>query len=349
MGSTNQTGDSVFILLGLSGDPGQQQILFVLFLALYLVTVGGNLLIVLAIGTDSHLHSPMYFFLANLSLDDICFSSATIPKMLANIQTSSSAISYAGCLSQVYFSFLFGDLDEFFLAVMAYDRFMAICRPLSYTTAMSPRNCVLLVAACWVLAQLNSLLHTILLAQLTFCADRTIPHFFCDLAPLLLLSCSSTSINELALISVGGAVILLPLMCILGSYVYIVSAILRMPSAGSMHKAFSSCGSHLAVVSLFYGTAISEYLCPSPPGSTDESRLAAVSYAVVTPLLNPFVYSLRNHDLQRALYRFLCRRKPSNLLGSIQKLVLAHSQTPTPPRDSVDLSDEQGFLEMGIC
>ncbi|XP_001514257.3 olfactory receptor 1361-like [Ornithorhynchus anatinus] len=313
MGPANQTGDSVFILLGVSSDPGQQRILFVLFLTLYLVTVGGNLLIVGAIGTDSNLHSPMYFFLSNLSLVDICFSSTTVPKMLANMQTGSHTISYVGCLSQVYFSFLFGDLDEFLLAVMAYDRFMAICQPLGYTTAMSPRRCVLLVAACWVMAQFNSLLHTILLAQLTFCADRTVPHFFCDLAPVLLLSCSSTSINELALISVGGTVIVLPLMCILGSYAHIISAILRMPSAGSKHKAFSTCGSHLAVVSLFYGTVIGEYLCPSPPGSTDESSLAAVSYAVVTPMLNPFIYSLRNHKLQRALHRFLGRKKPSNL------------------------------------
>ncbi|XP_028910037.1 olfactory receptor 1361-like [Ornithorhynchus anatinus] len=313
MGSANETGISVFILLGLSSDPGQQWLLFVLFLALYLVTMGGNLLIVLAVGTNSHFHSPMYFFLANLSLVDICFSSTTVPKMLAIMQTGSHTISYAGCLSQVYFSFLFGSLDDFLLAVMAYDRFKAICRPLGYITDMSPQRCVLLVAACWVIAQFNSLLHTILLAQLSFCADRTIPHFFCDLAPLLLLSCSDPAINELMLMCVSGAVILIPLMCILGSYAHIISAILRMPSVGSKHKAFSTCGSHLAVVSLFYGTVIGEYLCPSSPGSTDENSLAAVSYAVVTPLLNPFIYSLRNQDLQRALYRLLCRKKPSKL------------------------------------
>ncbi|XP_001513265.3 olfactory receptor 1361-like [Ornithorhynchus anatinus] len=313
MDSANQTGISVFILLGLSSDPGQQWLLFLLFLALYLVTVGGNLLIVLAIGTNSHLQSPMYFFLANLSLVDVCFSSTTVPKMLAVMQTGNHTISYAGCLSQVYFSFLFGGLDDFLLAVMAYDRFMAICQPLGYVTAMSPRRCVLLVAACWVIAQFNSLLHTVLLVQLSFCADHTIPHFFCDLAPLLLLSCSDTSINELMLMSVSGAVILIPLMCILVSYAHIISAILKMPSSGSKHKAFSTCGSHLAVVSLFYGTVIGVYLCPSPPSSSDESSLAAVSYAVVTPLLNPFIYSLRNHDLHQALHTFFCKRTPSIL------------------------------------
>ncbi|XP_001519080.3 olfactory receptor 1361-like [Ornithorhynchus anatinus] len=318
MSSANQTGDSAFVLLGLSSDTGQQQLLFLLFLTLYLVTVGGNLLIILAIGADSHLHSPMYFFLANLSLVDICFSSTTVPKMLANMQTGSHTISYVGCLSQVYFSFLFGDLDDFLLAVMAFDRFMAICQPLGYTTAMRPRCCVRLVATCWIIAQLNSLLHTILLAQLAFCANHTVPHFFCDLTPLLALSCSDASINKMMLMSVGGVVILIPLICILGSYAHIISAVLKMPSAGSKRKAFSTCGSHLVVVMLFYGTVIGVYLCPSHSGSADESSLAAVLYAVVTPLLNPFIYSLRNHDLHRALHKLFFQRMPFILLESFQ-------------------------------
>ncbi|XP_038598845.1 olfactory receptor 1361-like [Tachyglossus aculeatus] len=318
MGSANQTGDSAFVLLGLSSDPGQQRLLFLLFLTLYLVTVGGNLLIVLAISADSHLHSPMYFFLTNLSLVDICFSSNTVPKMLANMQTGNPAISYAGCLSQVYFLSLFGGLDEFLLAVMAFDRFTAICRPLGYATAMSPWRCVLLVATCWIIAQLSSLLHTILLAQLTFCADHTVPHFFCDLTLLFALSCSDTTINELMLMSMGGMVILIPLTCILGSYAHIIFAILRMPSAGSKRKAFSTCGSHLAVVLLFYGTVIGVYLCPSHPGSTDEISQPAVVYAVVTPLLNPFIYSLRNRDLHRALNKLFGQGMPFILLERFQ-------------------------------
>ncbi|XP_038597696.1 olfactory receptor 1361-like [Tachyglossus aculeatus] len=309
--SANQTGNSVFVLLGLSSDSGQQRLLFVLFLAMYLITVEGNLLIILAKQTDSRLHSPMYFFLANLSLVDVCFSSTTIPKMLAEMHTGSHTISYASCLSQMYFSFLFEGLDDILLAVMAYDCFMTICRPLGYFTAMSPRCCVLLVVVGWVTAQFNSLLHTILLAQLPFCAEHTIPHFFCDLASLLPLSCSDTSISEMMLMSVSRAVILIPLTCILGSYAHIISAILRMPSARSKHKVFSTCGSHLAVVSLFYGTVTGVYICPSPPGSSDVNSVAAGSYAVVTPLLNPFIYSLRNHDLHQALHTFFCKRTPS--------------------------------------
>uniref|UniRef100_A0A6I8N3Z7 Olfactory receptor n=1 Tax=Ornithorhynchus anatinus TaxID=9258 RepID=A0A6I8N3Z7_ORNAN len=306
MGSENKTGASGFILLGLSSDSEQQRLLLVLFLTLYLVTVGGNLLIVLAIGTDSHLQSPMYFFLANLSLVDVCFSSTTVPKMLTNMQTSSPAISYVGCLSQLYFFLIFSDLDNLLLAVMAYDRFMAICRPLDYATAMGPQRCVLLVAACWVITNLISLLHTILVTKLSFCADRTIPHFFCDLAPLLQLSCSDTSVNELVVLIVGGSSIAIPFTLILISYIRIIAAVLRVPSARGRFKAFSTCGSHLAVVSLFYGTIVAVYFLPSSTQSPGKDSVAAVLYAVVTPLLNPFIYSLRNRDLHGALRRALC-------------------------------------------
>uniref|UniRef100_F7DFA9 Olfactory receptor n=1 Tax=Ornithorhynchus anatinus TaxID=9258 RepID=F7DFA9_ORNAN len=308
----NQSYITEFILLGLPTPPGQQELCYMLFLALYLVTIGGNLLIILAIGTDSHLHSPMYFFLANLSCADICFSSTTVPKMLANMQTHNLVISYTGCLSQIYFFLFFGDLDNFLLAVMAYDRYVAICQPLSYVTTMSPRLSALMVVTCWVLTAVHALVHTLLVARLSFCTNRVVPHFFCDLSTLLHLSCSDASVNKLVIITVGGVVVVGPFLAVLISYAHIFCAVLRVPSVRGLRRAISTCGSHLAVVSLFYGTVIGLYLSPSPSHSAERGSVVAVLYTVVTPLLNPFIYSLRNRDLLQALCRTLslfCRRK----------------------------------------
>ena len=305
MDQKNQSSVTEFLLLGLSESPEQQPLLFGIFLALYLVTVLGNLLIILAIGSDPHLHTPMYFFLANLSLADAGFSSTTVPKMLVSIQTHSQTISYGGCLAQMHLFMTFGALDDFLLGVMAYDRYVAICWPLHYSTLMSPLVCMLLLAACWVLTNLAALLHTLLVARLSFCADNTIHHFFCDVVPLLQVSCSDTSINQGALFAVGSMILTGPLSLIILSYTRIISSILRVPSASGRQKAFSTCGSHLTVVFLFYGTAIGVYLCPPSSHSGGEDRLAAVFYTVVTPMLNPFIYSLRNKDMKVALSRLL--------------------------------------------
>ncbi|KAL1779365.1 olfactory receptor 1P1-like [Sigmodon hispidus] len=303
----NQTSIFEFLLWGLSEQPQQQHILFLLFLCMYLVTVAGNLLIVLAIVTDVRLHTPMYFFLASLSCDDILFTSTTVPKALVNIHTQSRTISYAGCLAQLYFFLTFGDMDIFLLATMAYDRFVAICHPLHYMMIMSFRRCSFLVAACWMLTNLVAVIHTFLIFCLSFCSKKVIPDFFCDLGPLMKIACSETRINELVLLFLGGAVILIPFLLILVSYIRIVSAILRVPSAQGRRKAFSTCGSHLAVVALFFGTVIRAYLCPSSSSSNAvvEDTAAAVMYTVVTPLLNPFIYSLRNKDMKGALVRIL--------------------------------------------
>uniref|UniRef100_H0XNZ7 Olfactory receptor n=1 Tax=Otolemur garnettii TaxID=30611 RepID=H0XNZ7_OTOGA len=303
----NQTSVLEFLLWGLSERPEQQHILFILFLWMYVVTVVGNLLIVLAIGTHTHLHTPMYFFLASLSCADILFTSTTVPKALVNIQTQSRSISYAGCLVQLYFFLTFGDMDIFLLATMAYDRYVAICHPLHYTMIMSLRHCLLMVTACWTLTSLVAMTHTFLIFRLSFCSRNTIPDFFCDLGPLMKVSCSDTLVNERVLLFLGGAVILIPFMLILISYTLIISAILRVPSAQGRHKAFSTCGSHLAVVALFFGTVIRAYLCPSSSSSNsvEEDTAAAVMYTVVTPLLNPFIYSLRNKDMKYALVRLL--------------------------------------------
>ncbi|XP_075384365.1 olfactory receptor 1F1-like [Tenrec ecaudatus] len=307
--SQYNTSVSVFLLLGLSWQPQQQQLLFVLFLSMYLATVLGNLLIILAISTDSRLHTPMYFFLSNLSFVDICFSSTTIPKMLINHIFENQSISFPGCLTQMYFLFMFVDMDIFLLVLMAYDRFVAVCHPLHYTTKMTPHLCALMVAGSWVLANLNILLHTLLMARLSFCADNRISHFFCDVAALLKLSCSDTHINEMMILFEGGLIMITSFVCILVSYIYITFAVLRVPSTKGKWKAFSTCGSHLAVVSLFYGTVFAVYLTPSSSHSSEKDIVTTVMYTVVTPMLNPFIYSLRNKDLKGALRKVLERKK----------------------------------------
>ncbi|XP_034509253.1 olfactory receptor 7A5-like [Ailuropoda melanoleuca] len=297
----NDTQISEFLLLGLSEDPELQPLIFGLFLSMYLITVFGNLLLILAVSSDSHLHTPMYFFLANLSFADICSTSTTVPKMLWNIQTQSKDITYAGCVMQIYFLILFAVLDVFLLTVMAYDRFVAICHPLHYMVIMNPRLCGLLVLVSWVMCILNSLLQSLMMLRLSFCSHLHIPHFFCELSDVVQLACSDTFLNNLviyfAAVLLGGG----PFTGILYSYSKIVSSILRISSALGKYKAFSTCASHLSVVSLFYCTMLGVYLSSAGTQSSHASAVASVMYTVVTPMLNPFIYSLRNKDIKRAL------------------------------------------------
>ncbi|XP_004706244.1 olfactory receptor 1361-like [Echinops telfairi] len=309
MSITNQSSVSEFLLLGLAEQPQQQQLLFLLFLSMYLATVLGNLLIILAISMDAHLHNPMYFFLSNLSFVDICFTSTTIPKMLVNHILGSQTISFLGCFTQMYFLFTFANMDNFLLAVMAYDRFVAVCHPLHYTTKMTHQFCALLVVGSWVVANLNVLLHILLMTRLSFCADNRISHYFCDATPLLKLSCSDTHLNEMMIHTEGALIMITPFVCILVSYIYITSAVLRVPSTQGKWKAFSTCGSHLVVVALFYGTIIAVYFNPSSSNLGETDPAATVLYTVVTPMLNPFIYSLRNKDLKRALRKVIGRKK----------------------------------------
>ncbi|XP_010955866.3 olfactory receptor 1S1 isoform X1 [Camelus ferus] len=304
----NQTTVSEFLLLGLSNRAEQQKLLFVLFLGMYLVTVSGNGLIILAIGLDSYLHTPMYLFLANLSFADLSSISTSVPNMLMNIQTKSQSISYESCITQMYFSIAFVVIDNFLLGVMAYDRFVAICHPLSYTTIMKPRLCILLTVIPWVLSNAVALTHTLLLLPLLFCDSNALPHFFCDLAPLLRLSCSDTVVNELVLLVVGLSVITFPFSLILFSYVRIVRAVLRLSCTEGKWKAFSTCGSHLTVVLLFYGTIVGVYFCPSFTHPDDRDQIGAVLFTVVAPMMNPFIYSLRNKDMKGALRKLICRK-----------------------------------------
>ncbi|XP_007526063.1 olfactory receptor 7A10-like [Erinaceus europaeus] len=304
MGSENYTKIVEFLLLGLSEDPELQSLLFGLFLSMYLLTVWGNLLLILAVSSDSHLHTPMYFFLSNLSLVDICLTSTTIPKMLYNIWTQSKAITYAGCITQMHFFLLFAYMDDYLLTVMAYDRYVAICHPLHYTVIMNPRFSGLLVLGCWVIGVLSSLLHGLMVLRLSFCIHLEINHFFCEINQLLQLACSDTSINNIliysTLVLLGGV----PVSGILYSYSKIVLSILRISSTQGKSKAFSTCASHLSVVSLFYCTVTGVYISSLGTESSHSSAPASVMYTVVTPMLNPFIYSLRNKDIKGALKRF---------------------------------------------
>uniref|UniRef100_A0A8D2E3S1 Olfactory receptor n=1 Tax=Sciurus vulgaris TaxID=55149 RepID=A0A8D2E3S1_SCIVU len=305
----NNTQISEFLLLGFSEDPDLQPLIFGCFLSMYLVTVLGNLLIILATISDSHLHTPMYFFLSILSFVDICSTSTTIPKMLVNIQTQSKTITYSGCITQMCFFILFAGLDNFLLTVMAYDRFVAICHPLHYMVIMNPWLCVLLVLMCWILSVLNSLLQSLMVLCLSFCTHVEIPHFFCEINEVVHLACSDTFFNDMLMYFAALLLACCPLTGILYSYSkIIVSSIRAISSAQGRYKAFSTCASHLSVVSLFYGTSLGVYLSSAVAQNSHCTAIASVMYSVVTPMLNPFIYSLRNKDIKSALRR-LCERE----------------------------------------
>nr|pir olfactory receptor OR12 - rat [Rattus norvegicus] len=307
----NQTVISQFLLLGLPIPPEHWHLFYTLLLAMYLTTILGNLIIIILILLDSNLHIPMYLFLSNLSFSDLCFSSVTMPKLLQNMQNQDTSITYTGCLTQMYFSMVFAGMEIFLLVSMAYDRYVAICLPLHYTSIMSPKFCVCLGSLSWVFNVLYSMLHTLLLARLSFCKDNVIPHFFCDISALLKLACSDTYINELMIFILGGLLIVIPFLLIVMTYVQIVCSILKVPSTRAIYKIFSTCGSHLSTVSLFYGTVIGLYLCPSANNSTVKETVMAMMITVVTPMLNPFIYSLRNRDIKEALVRVLIKKKIS--------------------------------------
>ncbi|XP_049644278.1 olfactory receptor 7C2-like [Suncus etruscus] len=307
MEADNQSGITNFILLGLSEDTELQPLLFGLFLYMYVVCVIGNALIVLAIVSDPHLHTPMYFFLSNLSLTDICFTTTTVPKMLANLQTQDRSITYNGCLTQLFFFSIFAALDDLLLTIMAYDRFVAICHPLHYMVIMSPRLCGLLLLCSWSICLIYSFLQSLMVLRVSFCRDTEIPHFFCELAQFLKLACSDILINNIIQYFITVLLGIIPLIGILFSYTKIISSILGIASAQGKYKAFSTCGSHLSVISLFYGTGLGVYLTSGTAHPSRTGSVASVMYTVVTPMLNPFIYSLRNRDIKGALRRLFCR------------------------------------------
>nr|XP_010600645.1 olfactory receptor 7G2-like [Loxodonta africana] len=297
----NQTDVSEFLLLALTEDRELQPLLFRLFLSIYLVSVLGNLLIILAISSDPHLHTPMYFFLSNLSFTDICLSTTTLPKMLVNLQAKNQSITYAGCLTQVCFVMIFSTLENFFLGVMAYDRYVAICHPLRYMVIMNTRFCGLLILVSLLVSIVDALLHSLMLLRLSFCTDLEMLYLFCEVFQVIKVACSETLTNNIILYFTASILGVLPFSGIIFSYTQIVSSILRMPSAGGKYKAFSTCGSHLSVVFLFYGTAFGSYISTTFTHSSKKTAVASMLYAMVTPMMNPFIYSLRNRDMKAAL------------------------------------------------
>ncbi|XP_044117052.1 olfactory receptor 1444 [Neovison vison] len=309
----NSTEATEFILLGLTEDPNLQVPLLLVFLFIYLITLVGNGGMMVIIHSDPHLHTPMYFFLGNLSFVDLGYSSAVAPKTVTALQSGNKVISYNGCAAQFFFFVGFATVECYLLACMAYDRHAAVCRPLHYATTMTAGVCALLTAGSYVCGFLNASIHTANTFRLSFCASHEINHFFCDIPPLLALSCSNTHISNLAVFCVVGFNVFFTLLVILISYLFIYIAIQRMRSAEGRKKAFSTCASHLTAVTIFYGTIIFMYLQPSSSQSMDTDKIASVFYSVVIPMLNPLIYSLRNKEVKNALWKVLNKLNPQSV------------------------------------
>ncbi|XP_076970774.1 olfactory receptor 8B8-like [Tamandua tetradactyla] len=299
---------SEFILVGLTDNPDLQLPLFFLFLAMYMVTVFGNLGLITLIGLNSHLHTPMYFFLLNLSFIDLCYSSVITPKMLINFISRKNIISYISCMIQLYFFCSFGISECHVLTSMAYDRYVAITNPLLYNIAMSPKVCCNLMFGSYLMAFSSSMADTVCMQRLTFCDSNTINHYFCYILPVLQLSCTSTFVNELVVYIVSVISIIIPSLTIFISYGFILCSILRINSIEGKFKAFSTCSSHIMAVSLFFGSCAFMYLQPSSARSMNEGKISSVFYTTVVPMMNPLIYSLRNKDVILALRKTLKRR-----------------------------------------
>ncbi|XP_010827818.1 PREDICTED: olfactory receptor 8B3-like [Bison bison bison] len=290
-----------FILMGLTDQPDLQLPLFFLFLGMYIVTVIGNLGLIILILLNSHLHTPMYFFLFNLSFIDLCYSSVFTPKMLINFISKKNIISYMGCMTQLYFFCFFVISEIYVLTSMAYDRYVAICNPLLYNVVMSPKVCSTLMLGSYLMAFSGAMAHTGCMLRLTFCDVNTIDHYFCDIHPLLQLSCTSTYVNELVVFTVVGINITVPSLTISISYGLIFSSIFHISSTEGRSKAISTCSSHIIAVSLFFGSCAFMYLKPSSAGSLDEQKVSSLFYTNVVAMMNPLIYSLRNKDVKTAL------------------------------------------------
>ncbi|XP_024420931.2 olfactory receptor 3A1-like [Desmodus rotundus] len=305
----NGTAVTEFILLGLVETPELWPLVFVLFLFAYLVTVGGNLSILAAIVVEPKLHNPMYFFLGNLSVVDIGCITVTVPSMLGHLLTHKHAIPYGACLTQLFLFDLLGGVDCFLLTAMAYDRFLAICRPLTYSTRMSQTVQRILVTVSWACAFTNALTHTVAISTLNFCGPNVIHHFYCDLPQLFQLSCSSTQLNELLAFALGFIMAGMPVALIVTSYAHVVAAVLRIRSVEGRKKTFSTCGSHLAVVALFYGSAIFNYMRLGSANLSDKDKAVGTFNTVINPMLNPVIYSLRNPHVQGALWQVITGKR----------------------------------------
>uniref|UniRef100_A0A674JL96 Olfactory receptor 1038-like n=1 Tax=Terrapene triunguis TaxID=2587831 RepID=A0A674JL96_9SAUR len=297
----NHSEATEFILSGLTDRPELQVPLFGVFLVIYGITLVGNGGMILLIMIDPRLHTPMYFFLSNLSFCDLCFSSIISPKMLLNFLAERKSISFTACAVQLYLCIIFADVVCLLLVVMAYDRYVAICNPLLYTVTMSRQLCNQLVAGVYAVGVVDSMIHTWLTFRLSFCSSNIINHFFCDIPPLLALSCSDTHINQIVIFAFTCCIQVISFVPVLLSYVYIISTILQIRSTEGQRKAFSTCSFHLTAVVLFYGIQLFMYLRPPSSYSMDTDKVASVFYTLVIPMLNPLIYSLRNTEVKDAL------------------------------------------------
>nr|XP_048316332.1 olfactory receptor 493 [Myodes glareolus] len=304
----NLTSVTEFILLGLTDDPVLKIILFTVILCIYLVTISGNLSTILLIRVSSQLHHPMYFFLSHLASTDIGYSSSVTPNMLVNFLENQSTISYLGCFIQFSSAAFFGAVECFLLAAMAYDRFIAICNPLLYSTKMSTQVCIQLVVGSYIGGFLNSSSFALFFLSLVFCGPNRVNHFYCDFAPLVELSCSDVGVYAVVTSFSAASVTMITVLVISVSYTYILITILKMSSTEGRQKAFSTCTSHLTAVTLFYGTITFIYVMPKSSYSTDQNKVVSVFYMVVIPMLNPLIYSLRNNEIKGALKRQLNKK-----------------------------------------
>uniref|UniRef100_A0A8D2LRQ1 Olfactory receptor n=1 Tax=Varanus komodoensis TaxID=61221 RepID=A0A8D2LRQ1_VARKO len=303
MAEEHHTKVAEFVLLGLVDSPRMKPFCFVVVLTMYLITLIGNLGMIVLIRINPQLQKPMYFFLSHLSFLDFGYSSAIAPKMLEHFLVENKTISYIDCATQMYFFVFCASTECILLAAMAYDRYVAICNPLHYTVTMSPKICSLMVAGCYFVGFINALTQTISTFMLSFCGSHVVNHFFCDVPPLLALSCTDTGINEMVLFAFATILGIFTSAEIVVSYTYILSAIMRIHSPEGKQKAFSTCASHLLTVAIFYGTTVFMYLRPSSTYSMDQDKWASVFYTVVIPMLNPLIYSLRNKEVKNALRR----------------------------------------------
>uniref|UniRef100_A0A8B9Q996 Olfactory receptor n=1 Tax=Apteryx owenii TaxID=8824 RepID=A0A8B9Q996_APTOW len=297
----NQTTPIEFILLGFSMYPELHFLLSVVIPITYIFTLMGNVFIIFIITVEPHLQTPMYFFLGNLSLFDICQTTTIVPQMLLHLFSGANNISYTKCMVQLYFFILFVGAEGLLLAAMAYDRFLAICNPLRYTVLMDRKACSMLVMALWLTTALNASVHTALTVHLPFCGPSKINYFYCDVPPLLALSCGDLSLNTTVLLVASVVMGWGPSICIVLSYVYIVCRVLKMSSSQERAKAFSTCASHLSVVLLYFGSCLFTYIRPMSSYSLDRDKLISLLYSILTPMLNPVIYTLRNKDVKRTL------------------------------------------------
>ncbi|XP_066485869.1 olfactory receptor-like protein OLF3 [Tiliqua scincoides] len=301
MGQHNQTSIREFVFLGFSREQSTNVCLFAVFLSVYLFTLAGNALIIIAIRVDPRLNTPMYFFLSNLSFLDICYTTSVAPQLLAHLLTSHKIISFHRCMTQLCVSLSLGGTEFVLLAAMAYDRYMAVCHPLHYMVIMSRRVCIQFVLLSWMLGFLNGVVQTMFTVHLHFCGFNIINHFACELLALVKVACSDTFPNEISIVVAGVIILLIPCIVVMLSYVYIISTILGIRSSDGRQRAFSTCTSHLTVVTLCYGTAIFAYMSPKANTSPNQDKIVAVFYSVITPILNPIIYSLRNKEVKAAL------------------------------------------------